>query len=120
MPHWRSLGPDPRYLAAYQLNGKEVTVTIDRVVSERVTGSNGKTDTCRVMYFQGAKLPFICNVTNGTVCAKLYGSDTDAWKGKPITLYPTTIVDRITKETIDCIRFKAPQKQTETQNKENA
>ncbi len=110
MPHWRSLGPDPRYLAAYQLGGKEVTVTIDKVVAERVTGQDGKTDTCRVMYFQGAKLPFICNVTNGTTVAKLDGNDTDAWKGKAITLYPTTIIDKRTKETIECIRFKAPQK----------
>jgi hypothetical protein len=44
MAHWRSLGPDPRYLAAYQLNGKDVTVVIDRVVSEKVVGQDGKTD----------------------------------------------------------------------------
>lgn len=117
MPHWRSLGPDPRYLAAFQLKGQDVTVTIDRVVSEKVTGQDGKTDTCRVMYFQGAKLPFICNVTNGTTCAKLYGNDTESWKGKSITLYPTTIIDKRTKEVIECIRMKAPQKTEAQQEK---
>lgn len=110
MAHWRSLGPNPKYLAAYQLEGKDVTVIIDKVVSEKVSGQDGKTDQCRVMYFKGAKLPFIVNVTNGTVCAKLYGNDTDGWLGKPITLYPTTIQDKRTRETIECIRMKAPPK----------
>lgn len=108
MPHWRSLLPNPKYLAAFQLDNKDVTVVIDRVVSEKVIGQEGKTDQCLVLYFQAAKLPFICNKTNGTTVAKLYGNDTDNWKGKAITLYPTTIVDKRTKETIECIRMKAP------------
>lgn len=116
MAHWRSLLPNPRYLAAFQLNGKDVTVEISRVVSEEVIGQDGKRDQCMVVYFKGAKLPWICNKTNGSTIAKLYGNDTDNWIGKMITVYPTTIIDKKTKEVVECTRCKSPPKPEPTQS----
>ena len=118
MSHWRTMMPESKYLAAHNLNGKEVTVVIEKVRGEVIVGVDGKKDPRPVVYFKGAKLPLVCNATNGKVLAGLYGNDTDSWVGQSITIYPTQIKDRASGQMIDCLRLKAPRKQAQIETKQ--
>ena len=83
--HWKKL-INPDYIGAYALNPDEdLTVTIDYVQREQVTGSGGKKEECTVAHLVGQK-PLILNVTNSKTIAKLYGSYIEDWSGKQITL----------------------------------
>ena len=48
---------------------------------------------------------WVLNKTNAKTIAKLYGTETDNWTGKRITLFPTTC--EMKGETVDCIRVRA-------------
>ncbi len=95
---------DKEWLFAYDLNGKDVTVTIEKVVGGEVIGEGGKKSKKPIVSFVGAKKRLALNVTNGTTIASLYGKDVSAWKGKRITLYPTTT--KFGSETRECIRVR--------------
>lgn len=97
---------DADYLSAAWLQGRDVTLTISKVVPETLEvrpmpGRKAKKPTERkpVLYFteleakrakSGADTPFmlICNKTNAKAIGALYGRDADAWAGKRVTLYP--------------------------------
>jgi hypothetical protein len=101
--HWKLL-INPDYIGAYWLpEGQDVTVTIDYVVRELVTGTGGKKEECTVAHLQGAK-PFILNVTNSKSIAKLYGPYVEDWAGKPITLYASTA--KLAGEMVECLRVR--------------
>jgi hypothetical protein len=57
-----------------------------------------------VIVFAGKKKKFAVNKTNGKTIAGMYGTDVAAWKGKQVTLYPTTT--RFGGETVECIRVR--------------
>ena len=87
--HWKQL-INPDYIGAYALpNGDDLTVTIDFVPNEVVTGSGGKKEECTVAHLVGQK-PLILNVTNSKSIHKLYGPYIEDWRGKQITLYAST------------------------------
>ena len=96
---------DKAYLYAYDLQGRDVTVTIAKVTGGTLVGTNGQKTKKPVLFFQGAKKGFACNITNVRTIASLYGSfDDQKWIGKRITLYPTTT--SMGGETKDCIRIR--------------
>lgn len=95
--------PSP-YVAAHELEGREVTVTISSVVAGVVEGENNRKDPVPIMTFVEAKKPMVCNKTNGKTIAKLYGNKVSGWIGKQITLYPTTA--KLKGETVECIRVR--------------
>lgn len=105
MGHWKSL-MDRDFMYAFDLQGKDVTVTIDRVVGGELTGPGGKKSKKPLCYFRESKSgkPLALNATNCKCIAQLYGNDTDEWIGKRITLYPTTT--QMGGETCDCIRVR--------------
>jgi hypothetical protein len=70
------------YLKASDLQGKEPTVTISNVTMEKLGD-----DARMILYFQGKQKGMVCNKTNATNIAAVYGDDTDNWLGCPITLY---------------------------------
>lgn len=74
------------YLKAEDLQGREVTVTIDRVVVEKL-GQDEKP----IMYFQGKQKGVVLNKTNATNIGSVYGSETTAWTGKKVTLFPAWV-----------------------------
>jgi len=74
------------YLKASDLQGREVTVTIDRVVVEKL-GQDDKP----IMYFQGKQKGVVLNKTNATNIGSVYGSETTAWTGKKVTLFPAWV-----------------------------
>lgn len=72
-----------KYLAAADLKGKVVAVTMMQVVMEKI----GK-DERPVLYFVGANKGLVLNKTNGTTISQAFGDDTDAWTGKNIEIFP--------------------------------
>jgi hypothetical protein len=58
-----------------------------------------------VLYFVGHQRGLVLNVTNGLAIASLYGDETDAWRGRWVTLYPTTC--QFGNRMVDCIRVRA-------------
>ena len=105
MPHWKSL-MDRDYLFAFDLNGRDVTVTIEKVTQGELVALGGRKSKKPICYFAESKTgkPLALNSTNCKVIAALYGNDCDAWRGKRITIYPTTT--QMAGETVECIRVR--------------
>jgi hypothetical protein len=101
--HWKRL-MNPDYIGAYWLPpGEDVTVTIDYVVREMITGTGGKKEECTVAHLKGVK-PFILNATNSKTIAKLYGNYIEDWAGKKITLFASTA--KLAGDTVECLRIR--------------
>ena len=79
---------------------RPITVTIDRVVMEKMQNPPDKP----VVYFRGAQKGMVLNVTNGRRIAHFLGDDTDRWAGLQIELYPD-ITDYM-GDTTSCIRVR--------------
>lgn len=103
MPHWKSM-VDRDYIFAFDLNGKDVSVEITRVVAGELTGQGGRKSKKPIAYFKGKDKGLALNATNCKTIAALYGNDTTNWVGKRITLYPTTTT--MGSETVECIRVR--------------
>lgn len=93
------------FVYAYDLEGKDVTVTIERVKAGKITGTDGKQTAKPVLFFKGSEKGLALNITNARTIAGLYGGfDSDLWIGKKITLYPTTTT--FGRQSMDCIRIR--------------
>ena len=105
MPHYKSFF-DREYLYAFDLKGRDVTLTIERVVGGELTALGGRKSKKPLCYFREGreKKPLALNATNCRTIAALYSADTDNWLGKRITLYPTTT--SMAGETCECIRVR--------------
>ena len=102
--HWKKLA-NPEYIGAYWLpEGEDVTVTIDYVVRESITGTGGKKEDCTVAHLKNGIKPFILNATNSKTIAKLYGNFIEDWAGRPITLFASTA--RLAGDTVECLRIR--------------
>ena len=100
---------DQEFLAAVELRGKDVTLTIDHVEAAKVKGAEGKENKRPVIVFtksreDGRPLKMVVNRTNGATVAALYGKDTDGWRGKRITLYPAMV--RAFGKTDEALRIR--------------
>jgi len=101
--HWKQL-VNPDYIGAYSLGGKDLKVTIERVVRELVTGTAGKKEECTVAYLTGQK-PFIVNRTNAKTISKVVGSPyIEDWANQSIVLFPT--VTKLKGEDVECLRVR--------------
>jgi len=96
---------DNRYVAAFELKGKDVTLKIAEIKSESVEGGKSAKKRKVIIYFDGAKKPLLSNTTNNKTIASLYGSNADAWVGKLVTIYPTTC-DAFGESGVECIRVR--------------
>ena len=106
MTHWKQL-INMDYIGAYALpDGNDLTLTIDHVVKENVTGNNGKKEMCMVAYFKEKEYkPMILNRTNAKSITALAGSPyIEKWQGQRITLYATTT--RLGGDTVECLRIR--------------
>ena len=104
--HWKKLN-NPNYLGAYAFEpGEEKTGTIDRVVQEKVTGSDGKAEECIVCYFKEKALkPLILNVTNCKTITKLYNTPyIENWARKKITMHVKPV--KAFGDMVDAVRIK--------------
>ena len=75
-----------QYLKAADLQGREVTVVMSRVVMEKV-GQDQKP----VLYFQGKERGVALNKTNSMTIASAYGTNTDGWGGHQVVLFPAWV-----------------------------
>ena len=101
--HWKTL-INPEYLGAYSLSDSgDLTVTIDFVQVEEITGTGGKKEYCTVAHLVDQK-PMILNVTNSKSIGKLYGPFIEDWAGRPVTLYATTT--KMAGEIVECLRVR--------------
>lgn len=83
--------PSP-YLREPDLGGKVSTVTITgwRYCDDTDIGKNGEQMEGVVIFLEGTDKLFVLNVTNFGVIKGIHGDDPEAWKGKQITIFPTT------------------------------
>lgn len=94
-----------RFVAAEDLKGRDVVVTIDRVQKEKLKTNDGTNDDKWLLYFQKAKKPLVLNTTNAKMIAAVTGEqDATKWGGRRITLYPTTC--NAFGQTTTCIRVR--------------
>jgi hypothetical protein len=101
--HWKSM-IDRDFIFAFDLNGKDVTVTIARVIGGELTGPGGRKTKKPIMYFEGKEKGLALNSTNAKTIAAMYGNYVEKWVGQKITLYPTTT--QMGGETMECIRVR--------------
>lgn len=80
-----------KYVAAADLNGKTVTLTIKGVTMEEMVTHDNKTVQKPVVWFEKATKGLVLNVTNAKIIVGLYGNETDLWTGKRIAIYPTRV-----------------------------
>jgi hypothetical protein len=90
-----------KYIAAADLQGQQVTVTIAKVEMEPVAQNEPPKP---VLYFQGKQKGMVLNKTNAANISTLYGPETDGWGGKAITLF-STYVD-FQGRSVEAIRIK--------------
>lgn len=99
-----------KYIAGDSLKGKSVTMTIERVVNEDVSNSDGKEEK-QVLYFVESKKGMILNKTNAKRIARLYGPETDDWKGIVIELYTEPV--KAFGETHNALRVREAKAQAQ-------
>lgn len=105
MAHYKSM-MDTVWLFAFDLDGKERHVQIERVVAGELVGQGGRKTKKPCVHFKGVPKPLALNATNAKAISNIAGSpDTDKWIGLWITLYPTQCQSP-TGETTDCVRVR--------------
>lgn len=104
MAHYKTFF-DHDLIGAWDLQGRDVTVTIEAVQAGKV-GHGAKAAKKPVLTFKGrtGEKRMACNVTNAKTIAGMYGPETQKWIGQKITLYPTTT--QFGNETHECIRVR--------------
>jgi hypothetical protein len=90
MPDYRRMFDDKEHLYAYDLDGREVAVQIEKVFAGELIGEKGRKSKKPMIKFVGKDKKLAVNKTNGKTIAKLYGKNTDDWEGQWITIYPPT------------------------------
>lgn len=100
-----------RYIKAADLMGQNVTVTILRVRKETIEMEGGKKDDKAVLYIADARgKPLQKTWVAGKtvlkqIAATLGDPSIGTWKGKQVTMYPTTCKSK-GGETVECIRVR--------------
>ena len=92
-----------QYLKWEDIDSKEPTVVISGAEIE-LLGEDRKL----VLQFQGRQKRMVCNRTNANVIEHSYGSDTDGWIGKEITLFVVPV--QFQGKMVNGLRVRAPTK----------
>jgi hypothetical protein len=96
-----------KYLCGEDLDGRAVTVTIEKIVKQRMPARAGIPASDEwVMFFVGKKKGLILRRKLARQLWKIFGTDEmNDWLGRRITLYPETI--KIAGEQMVTIRARA-------------
>ena len=97
---------DRDYIGAFDLQGRDVTVTITKVIGGELTAVGGRKSRKPILYFAGKERGMICNKTNAKTVAALYGNFTEGWLDKRITLFVSQTRDPSTGGDIECLRVR--------------
>ena len=93
-----------KWLKVEDLNGKRITVTIDRVEFEMV---GQPAERKAVVYFKGKDKGLCLNKTNANSIHFITGSDdTDDWENERIVVFPSTT--EYQGKRVGCIRIDPP------------
>lgn len=113
MPDVRSFF-EKEFLYHFNLDGRDVALTIKKVVQGAVQGTDGKKQKKPVVYFEGTDKGLALNITNVRTIGGMHGFKAEGWVGKRIVLYPTTTT--FGPKTVECIRVRptVPTKTTVT------
>lgn len=103
MADYRSMF-DREYLGVWDLQGRDVTVTIAKVAGVTLVAQGNRKSKKPVVWFERTEKALALNKTNAKTIAAMYGNDTETWVGKRITLYPTTTT--FGSETVEAIRVR--------------
>jgi len=109
---------DRKFIQAFDLCGKDVTITIAGVRKEKIRGKGGETSRA-ILRIEGRDMEFIpCGTDAKKVIAGMYGKDTRKWKGQRITLFATTCMSF--GEMTECIRVRPTPPVEDRSRKETA
>jgi hypothetical protein len=109
---------DKDFIGAWDLEEKDVTVTIRECKPGDLTAPGGRKSKKPVVFMEGTEKGFALNATNGKTIAAMYGNHVEAWKGKRITLYKSMTRSPNGDGEVECIRVRPtvpPEKQSKTQ-----
>lgn len=97
-----------RFLKSGLFQGKDVTLTIKGVRTEKLPGDQGGEKTKGIIAFKETPLELVLNRTNGECFKALFGSkDVDvSWVGKRVTLFPAPFHDNMSGEDTTAIRVR--------------
>tara|TARA_R100000808_G_scaffold19628_1_gene42535 strand:+ start:2782 stop:3111 length:330 start_codon:yes stop_codon:yes gene_type:complete len=82
------ISPTP-HLSAADFDG-EMALTMKFVSNAVKVGSGEDADFKHVLYFEELERGLVLNTTNRVTIAGMYGQKVVDWKGKKVTIYPTT------------------------------
>ncbi|MDQ3096795.1 MAG: hypothetical protein M3Q61_01325 [Chloroflexota bacterium] len=95
-----------QYLAADELLGRDVTLTISAVsIGELPIEGSSKTEKRPIVTFKERPKQLVLNKTNSKTIARLYGVITKDWLGRAVTLYQDKT--KLKGQTVDCIRIRS-------------
>ena len=103
------------YVQAFELQGRDHTVTIARVRGATIEGEEGRKAKKPVLDLEEFPRPLVLNRTNARVLIQFYGPDYRQWAGKRLTIYPTQV--KFGKEMVDAIRIRATKPQMDRAQK---
>lgn len=90
------------FLKAADLQGREVTVEIDRV---RIAELDDATEKI-ALGFRGKQREMLCNSTNASVLLEAFGEQSEGWLGRRIVLFPTRV--QFKGQVVDALRVRIP------------
>jgi hypothetical protein len=108
--HWKKL-VNTTYLGSWDLpNGKDISLTIEAITKEPITGADGKKEDAVLCQFKGAKKKMILNKTNLKSIAKIAKSPMiENWVGVQIILTIETV--KAFGEIVEALRIKSDNSQ---------
>lgn len=106
MTHYRKMMEPREYIYCEDLQGRDVTVTIERVSQGLLVGEKGRKTKKPLAYFKGKSKPLALNITNSKVLERIAGSpEVERWVGLTIVLFPTTTKDK-DGVIVPCVRIR--------------
>jgi hypothetical protein len=103
--HWKKMMDDKEMLYAHDLDNRDVTITIEKVVGGELRGENNKKSKKPIAHIKGKTKKLALNVTNCRIIEQLAGTpDPAEWAGMRVTIFPTTT--DFGGKTVECIRVR--------------
>ncbi len=94
-----------RFLKSSKFKGKDVTLVIKAVRTEKLPDAKGE-KVKGIVAFEKTDLELVLNRTNGECFKAMFGRETDAWIGKRVTLWPAPYTDNMSGEVTTAIRVR--------------
>jgi hypothetical protein len=94
-----------KYITAGDLQDRAHVLTVSRVEMADI-GKENQQEHKPVVFFQGKEKGMVLNKTNAETLAYVYTDETDNWIGKPVEVYPDTVMFQ--GKVVPCIRVRKP------------